>query len=508
MKKSSFWKLSGFILSLLCISCGAPEGYDDLVQGDRQVALYLYPPSSTQLPAQVIPFANIESNTSGSVELDPGVQLHGRLLVPVNTDAGPEMRAVSGSIRAYLIDTWLEYSGQTAFADPDSGGDPEFSLILPTGTYRLEIEPGTLDGMTIPRQVIDEVYLSPREEGMAYDIQLDPGLPMTVTLQYEDGSPLTGAVLSVVDDTTSAVVSTTISADSDGTYQLMVAWGDGHERLKLWMSSNEDGSPPIETTMLLDDLDASDDDTHLQPLTYQYPGKVWEVSGTARNALGETLAEVPVYALRHSDSAEGAYHTQVSTDSYGFFRMRLPEGVYDFIFRAPSGHPELSGLLYENQQLLTDLSLNAITFPETVHLSAQVLALDDAPVAGAAISLISSDRANASTSALTDPSGLFDLQVGLGAYLLVIDPPLDSGLTRKVIPTTVSADQDLGMLYLEEGFSATLAFLNGNEPVPSLLVQAWEVGYQGSESQLSTDKLLSQSTTGENGTATLVLLPP
>ncbi len=494
------------------VGCSGLDAGELGADAEEKVSLYLYPPSSTRIPAQVATDALLESNKDGTIRLDPGVSLVGQLLLPVReTDGAVIDVAVSGRITASLVDTWLTYQGQTNFSEGSSDDDPlMFEMLLPTGTYHLAIEASS-DTYVIPRQTISFVDISPRDAENPLLLQLDPGHAVEIAVTYPDGQSLVGARVYTLDPLAGTYSSTTISATADGHYLLQVAFGDDQAQ-DLWLSADDSGSPPVVTTHLgtiAPPVDGGGQD--ISTFVYEEPSFV--VSGQMKNTSGQTVPAVTIYAVRRSLERAGEYRAQGTSESDGLFSMTLPRGTYDLVFRPPPEEVGLSGLLLSDvlvsegaDTVRSDLrvDLNDVQLPDLVALELDVVSEEGSPVSSASVTLVSQDRANPGTSALTDAEGHARMEVGLGLFLLEIDPPISAELTRSVVLIDVEAETSLGALSLLNGFTSSLTFLMDDQPIADLYVQAWEPSMDEASAG-SPIHLLATGLSDANGRIELVL---
>ena len=492
---STTWGLAG------CSGRGESMAVPEAGSQDRQVSLYLYPPASTGIPAQVIPLANIESNTDGVVYLDSGTTVTGRLEVLLVDGEETRTERVVGEVRATIAGTNLGFDAQV---NPTDG---TFELTVPQDRYEITVIPND-EVYAIPPQHFSDVSISARNQGVLELPPLDPGVPIQVVLTWADGSPLTGAQVYALDATDGSLSSVAIPSEteSEGIYWIQMA--RGHQT--LWVGPTESGEMPLYNTQIAE-LELDEFTTEWPPIEFAYPAMSYEVSGKTVNSVGQPVPDVAVFATRQAKEQEGSYQAQAQTDANGEFALWLPEGTYEFVFR-PSTVAELSGArldgVYVNET--SERWLGSVVLADRVELELTIRGPEGSPVGGAAVTVQSdpNDRSNPGTSAFTDDEGVCVLTLGIGSYLVAVDPPSDSDLARKVTPITVGPEtSSLEDIRLEQGFSSTLTFLSGRTPVSGLVLQAWEAMADGTYVD-SPVYLLATAVSDERGQARLVLPPP
>ncbi len=484
--------------------CAAPDGgYVTQTESgqDRQVALYLYPPASTGIPPQVVPLANIESDTDGIINLDPGVTVSGQLMVAFDDGGTSRTEPVSGQVTATVAGTNLSFEAQV------NTDDATFELTVPQGRYDISVVPGD-DARPVPPHYFQDVSISARNNGILTLPALDEGVSVEVIVSWPDETPLVGANVYTLDPENGYVTSVAIpgAENDEAAYWIQVARGEQ----TLWVGPSSSGVVPL-YHLQIGELTVDDSVSALPPVSFTYPSWSYGVSGKTVNSVGQAVADVIVFATRQAKGQDGSYQAQTQTGTDGEFMLDLPEGTYELVFR-PSASTDLSGArvsgLYVNEA--SEHWLGSVTLAERVDLELSVRGPEGSPVAGAAVTVQSdpNDRANPGTSTFTDEDGLCALTLGIGSYYVAVDPPEDTGLARKVSPVTVSPEMTaLEDIRLEEGFSSTLTFLSGRDRVSGLVLQAWEALDDGTYTD-SPVSLLATAISDENGQARLILPPP
>ncbi len=484
----------------LLVNCGTGGFPEQDAAADRQVVLYLYPPASSQIPAQVRTDLNLRSDTGGVVNLDTGIVVTGQLSLPtVNENGIPGEQAITGQLTATDVDGFLSYSAQFNLTDAT------FQLLVPQGSYNLTIS-ATGSTWHVPPQKFTDVDISALNGGTLELAPLDPGLPLQVTLEYADGQPVTGAQVFTLDP--DGALSSTIVSAGQGVYWIQVA----HDAQTLWMGPDPDINPSICNTQIRT-LSVGEGTPDLEPVTYVYTVSSHKLTGRVTDTLATAVAGATVFATREPDPTnafEGAYKAQTITDSQGQFQLQLPDGSYDLLFRAPTATATpLSGVRYQSTVVLTqDVKLaDDVTLPPMLPVDVVVKGPDGSPVAGAVLTVVSDDQANRGTSGVTDDNGFAALTLGLGDYLLEVAPSGDSELVYQVLAISVTASTTvMPDIMLETGFMTNIRFLVDGAPIEGMIVKVWELASDGSAPD-SPIHLLAATDTDADGNARLVLPP-
>ncbi len=487
---------------LLLGGCMGSEGslgvYHEQPDQDRQVALYIYPPTSSGIPTQVVPLANIQSDTTATINLDPGVTVTGQLLVAGDGDTSSVATPISGEVTATIAGTTVSFD---ADVDPETN---TFALTLPQGRYDVAVIPNDAQ-RPVPPHYFSDISISSRNGGVLTLPALDPGVPLVVHVTWPDGTALEGARVYTLDPETGFISSTTITSEgaAPGTYMLQVAPGDQG----LWIGPSSAGDVPL-CTREITSLTVQSGPTAQSPIEYTYPLWYYGVSGQTVNSVGQPVEGVTVFATRQAKGQDGSFQAQTQTDADGEFRLDLPEGTYELVFR-PASTSELSGTRVSGVVVdeTTEGWVGSIVLINRVELELTVRGPEGSPVANAAVTVQAdpNDRSNPGTSTFTNDNGLCVLTLGVGSYYISVDPPQDSDLARQVTQVTVTQDMtSLEDIRLEQGFSSTLTFLADDVPVPGLVLQAWEALDDGTYSD-SPVSLLATAISDESGQARLVL---
>lgn len=489
------------VLPGACMEGATDSAAEPSPNQDRPVTLYLYPPTTLKVPAQAVPYAMIESNTDAIISLDPGVTVSGSLLVP-STDEDGDTVVIDGRIEATIPDTNLSYEAQT---DQTSH---LFELTVPSDRYDILVVPSSED-TAVPPQKFFDVSVSSRNKGELELPTLDPGVPLWVRLSWaNNGAPLVGARVYTLDAEYGYLTSVPLSTSEtdEGLYGIQAAQGDQI----LWMGPTSSGTTPLYNTQIAA-LTLDETAREWDPIEFDYPGTYYQLAGQTQNSVNQPVSDVTVFATRRSKEQEGSFQTQTTTNELGEFQMDLPEGTYDLVFRPPLTE-DLSGTsmqgLYVNES--ADLWLDVIQLSGQVALEVTVHGPDGTPVVGASLTLQSdpNDRSNQGTSAFTGEGGVCELELGVGSYLMEIDPPQDSDYARRVVPLTIAPESEAQTssvdVTLEVGFSSTITFLVEDTPVVGLILQAWTTP-DGDSYEESPASLLATAISDQDGQARLVL---
>ncbi len=500
---SSFRWLMTALLPL--VGCGAPDEFVAMStvapSQERQVALYIYPPAALDIPTQVVPLANIQSDTAATINLDPGVTVTGQVLVAGDGESSTTPVPITAEISATIQGTGVTFTSQV---DPET---ETFELTVPHGRYDIAVVPSD-PKRTVPPQYFSDVSISTRNQGVLTLPELDPGVPLVIHVTWPDGTPLEGARLYTLDPETGFVSSATIPSDGStaGSYAIQTAPGPQ----TLWIGPSSSDHVPLCNRQIMTLTVTSDTGTQ-SPIEYTYPSWHYEVTGETVNSVGQPVEGVTVFATRQAKGQDGAYQTRTQTDASGEYHLDLPEGTYELVFR-PEASTDLSGSRLTG--VVVDASsegwIGSVVLTSRVNLDLRVRGPDGSPVAIAAVTVQAdpNDRANPGTSTFTDNDGYCVLTLGVGSYYVAVDPPQDSYLARLVTQVTVTQEMtSLEDIRLESGFSATLTFLLDDTPVPGLILEAWETLDDGSTSDSPVD-LLATAISDDNGRARLVLPLP
>jgi hypothetical protein len=178
------------------------------------------------------------------------------------------------------------------------------------------------------------------------------------------------------------------------------------------------------------------------------------VSGTV---VDPSLSPVSNVDLNFVDAGTGItlYTPRDNSDGNGVFSVLVPDGLYDIIFRPPTG----SGLAYAARYgvpVASDTSLGTIPLRTGFTVSGVVTDPGSQPVAGADLDMIDlttgfdiptdNDR--------TDLSGAFQMLAPPETMDVVVKPPVGASLAAAVLRNRVIAgNTNLGTIQLVAGFS-------------------------------------------------------
>lgn len=466
--------------------------------GNREVRFYLYPPTGLGVPSQATAALTVETGTFGVVPVDPGIIVEGALTLVADTGDNTQLVPVSGEVVALDPASGLSYK---EVADNEAS---TFSLNLPEGVFDLQI---TWDGfgLPFPPQYLADIEINARSEELFFLGPLDEGGDVKVLVQDSAGVPIEGATVYCIDASTGARSSLTLSVDevTPGETELRVL----HGPQELWVG------PSASNTQLahqkLGDIGVSDQP--LEPLTYTVPLMPSSLAGKVIDALNAPVADVSILITRRSNGLEGSFSATFSTRADGSYQIPVPAGDYDVVFRpttAPAdGGTQLSGLRVEGLSATVDypLVLADVVLSPARTVTGMILASDGSAVEGASVYFSSSDRANPGRGALTDAAGAYQLELGLGAYMLEVTPPQFSGLAYGVVPVVVGSDSaTVPELRLERGIEVGYRFELEGTPLQGLVVDVRQVPDDIS-TIWSPENRLASGVTDEEGVLELVL---
>jgi hypothetical protein len=307
-------------------------------------------------------------------------------------------------------------------AKSDANG--QFSAHLPAASWDLLLEP--------PSPLPPSRGSSPLNTAAA---ALDLRLPAPVSLVQVNGSVsaggtlLTGARIAAVDSAGLAISAPATTAD--GGFSLLLPPGTTTYSLEIGPPNEMDGGV-----------------TNSDPLPeYEVPPgtpavnlllpTVATLTGRVLDSTGAGIASARVYA-RSTGTTQWSLSRSTSTAADGSYSLPLRAGSY-LVEAAPSGTPDAPGVSAEKAVVITapGLSLD-ISCPAKAHAFGLLKKPDGTP-AGSGYQItatrLADDLLTARTafSTVSDAAGIYHLIGDYGRYRLEVQPPVATGLPRKIV---------------------------------------------------------------------------
>ncbi len=321
-------------------------------------------------------------------------------------------------------------------------------LVEPMADAIKELPPMRLDDVTVPGggdlTRLDLTY--PADLTELYGVVVTGAARGTTT-------PVSGLQVQAIDPATERVLSSTAVTGADGGFALGLSSGATGWVFRIGPGADS----PITPTFTVDPAYLFPDSTgavrilvpNVTPVTYR---------GFVEDAhTGDPIAGAAL-TLRSDDVVDGAtgvvgsFSATTTADADGQFEVQVLPGTYQVVV-TPSSSGRL-GILDQTVHIVPPAGTwmvqgQVYDLPRRLVLGGKVVAPDGRTMSGATVQALAlgsmpsglppAARYNRSTNTVTDPTGQFGLSLDVGAYDLMIKPPVDSGF-----PWIVSRDLVIG----------------------------------------------------------------
>ncbi len=441
---------------------------------DATMAMCIQDPSLPyDLWIEVVPPSVSSVSTSTPVDLGPYTTFSGSIPLVV-----PRQVSVRGTVRRDNA-AGMPVSAQITFTstDPDpigtrsistrttTTGDVDYVISVPShGTYDVLVEPLGDSRATVPPYRYTGVTVGMMD--MALQIGLPTsGLPSPIngTLVAAAGNTADGFEVLAVDRTSGALVSSVATTTADGSFTLYLAATSAPFDLVIRPSSTRQMSGLAPTYRVHPEVLLPDSSDHVHVLIpavvapIEWAGTVeWPASRGMHAVAGAAMQLHSEDVVDATTGVIGSLDLSLTTDDMGRYAGMVLPGTYTVTI-TPSTDEEL-GVFSETRDLHTALIGQVFNLPLRTVLSGTVESPDgdlmrDAHVratpTGAALAGITNPdvaRLARPATALSGPMGDFRLELDVGVFDVVVEPPDGSGFAWTV---------DLG--YGVGGSTATLA---------------------------------------------------
>jgi len=370
------------------------------------------PPEQTGLPCQWTDNVELNEDKTLDIILKKGVIISGKV-----TDANGKPLT-----NAHI----LVWRGQMKFgcAGGTTSADGVYRIVLPPGTYTLNVEP--IKGSGLPRETIKSVQV---KEDMTLDIKLKSTiLTLSGRLTDSDGKPVNNAEIKIHSKDGGGVVGVWTAADGSysvtlqsGAYVLAIRPPEGSGLLHQWT----------------DDVKLTGDKTLNITLK-----KGVILSGKVKDTHGNSVAS---WVFTHARGSEPIQSWKSKTSADGVYRIVLPAGIYTLSVEPLTGG-ELFGETIRDVQVKEDMTLD-ITL-KSIILSGRVTDVNGKPVADVEINVSGQRHGRAKTS----KDGSYSITLAPGErYWMEVRPPLESGLLRKTLKDVKLEEDKTLNITLERG---------------------------------------------------------
>jgi len=391
--------------------------------------IQLAPPrESNFLPVRLENVIVAQDVDLGALVLELGHALFGTAV----DDAANELAGVD-------VDVFDEATGASVFIEHDATDDVGFfRVVVRAGTYRLQLDP-TVEMRLLPLLTDPLLVSGDLDLGI---LTLERGLLVQGVVADESGAPLP-AIDVIATGVSGSALGRTFETRSDATgrYSMLVAEGS---YLVQYDPPRDSPFFPLELGPV-----TISGDTQL-PRAALERGRV--VSATVVDGTGAGVGGVDV-DMRDAATGELIPLRDDLTDSAGFFRLLVQDGVY-IVELEPDPATRLLPLATDPVDVSTDVDLGQLVLEQGYLLSG--LVVDELTAAVADVIIDVTDVATGERQDLvgdrTDASGTFTTAVAPGDYLVQYAPPRSTRLVPLLFgPVPVTGDTLLPTAVLQSG---------------------------------------------------------